>query len=95
MFGLLCGTGALSVSAFAAVLWVPGSWKAVALGIWLAAGLAGLGEVIGIFVAAQAPPRRPYALRHTKPVVVEAAEHEEPKVPAEGPIDVLAGVPAL
>ncbi|HEX6458535.1 MAG TPA: hypothetical protein VF032_06430 [Thermoleophilaceae bacterium] len=95
MFTLLCGTGALSASAFAATLWVPGSWKAVTMGIWLAAALAGLGEAIAIVVSAQAPPRRPRALRNPKPVVVEAAKHEEPRQRAEGPIDVLAGVPAM
>jgi len=95
MFGLLCGTGALSVGAFAATLWVPGSWKAVTMGIWLAAGLAVHGEAIAIVLTAQAPPRRPRALRDAHPVVVEAAKHEQPKEPPETAIDVMAGVPAL
>ena len=95
MLTLLSATGALCASAFAATLWVPGGWKAVALGIFLVAGLAGLAESIAIVVIAQAPPRRPRALRNPKPVVVEAAKHEEPKVAAEGAIDIFAGVPAL
>ncbi len=65
MLTLLTATGALCASAFAATIWAPGSWKAVALGIFLVAGLAGLAEAIAIRVIAEAPRR--WATAATRP----------------------------
>jgi len=95
IFRLLWASGALTVAAFAATIFVPGSWQAVTMGITILGGISVLGEMVAVVLIAEAPPRRPPALRHPHPVVIEAAQRERQEPVVERSVDVLAGVPAV